>query len=131
MSAAELTGQTQVPAVFLRFIGVMEILGGLGLILPGMLRIRTELTSLAAAGPGHNHDRRRGCDHPDDGLCNGCTAVCNWRLHCLWLTGVGEWRRWARRTQRHAGRVCILDIEPFNVLTGAYPWAFGRSINDP
>lgn len=50
MSAAELTGQTPVPAVFLRFIGVMEILGGLGLILPGMLRIRTELTSLAAAG---------------------------------------------------------------------------------
>lgn len=50
MSAEELTGQTPVPAVFLRFIGVMEILGGLGLILPGMLRIRTELTSLAAAG---------------------------------------------------------------------------------
>lgn len=50
MSAAELTGQTPLPGVFLRFIGVMEILGGLGLLLPGMLRIRTELTSLAAAG---------------------------------------------------------------------------------
>jgi hypothetical protein len=50
MSAAELTGQTPIPAWFLRFIGVMEILGGLGLILPGMLRIYTALTSLAAAG---------------------------------------------------------------------------------
>ena len=49
MSAAELTGQSPLPAAFLRFIGVMEILGGLGLILPGMLRIRTELTALAAA----------------------------------------------------------------------------------
>src|SRR5438105_595945 len=50
MSAAELTGQTPLPAGFLRFIGVMEILGGLGLILPGMLRIRTALTPIAAAG---------------------------------------------------------------------------------
>lgn len=50
MSAAELTGQTTMPAAFLRFIGVMEILGGLGLILPGLLRIRTGLTSWAAAG---------------------------------------------------------------------------------
>ncbi len=50
MSAAELTGQTPIPAWFLRFIGVMEILGGLGLVLPGMLRIYTALTPLAAAG---------------------------------------------------------------------------------
>ncbi|MFL6351641.1 MAG: DoxX family protein [Bryobacteraceae bacterium] len=49
MSAAELTAQTPLPAAFIRFIGIMEILGGLGLVLPGMLRIRTELTSLAAA----------------------------------------------------------------------------------
>ena len=49
MSAAQLTAQTQIPAWFLRFIGVMEILGGLGLVLPGMLRIYTVLTALAAA----------------------------------------------------------------------------------
>jgi hypothetical protein len=35
---------------FLRFIGVAEVLGALGLILPGLLRIRQELTPLAAAG---------------------------------------------------------------------------------
>jgi hypothetical protein len=50
MSAAELTSQSPLPAAFLRFIGVMELLGGLGLVLPGMLRVRTTLTPLAAAG---------------------------------------------------------------------------------
>jgi len=50
MPAAQLTAQTPLPAAFLRFISVMEILGGLGLVLPGMLRIRTGLTPLAAVG---------------------------------------------------------------------------------
>jgi uncharacterized membrane protein YphA (DoxX/SURF4 family) len=40
----------QFPVLFLRFIGVCELAGGLGLILPGLLRIRTGLTPLAAAG---------------------------------------------------------------------------------
>ena len=38
------------PAAFIRFIGVCEVLGGLGLVLPLALKIRPELTSLAAAG---------------------------------------------------------------------------------
>jgi DoxX-like family len=38
------------PVVFVRFIGVCEVLGALGLILPGVLRIRTQLTPLAALG---------------------------------------------------------------------------------
>jgi uncharacterized membrane protein YphA (DoxX/SURF4 family) len=38
------------PGWFLRFIGVAEVLGALGLILPGLLRIRPGLTPLAAAG---------------------------------------------------------------------------------
>ena len=38
------------PGLFLRFIGVVEILGALGLILPGLTRIRPLLTPLAAAG---------------------------------------------------------------------------------
>src|SRR5688572_7708650 len=38
------------PELFLRFIGVAEVLGGLGLILPGLLHIRPGLTPLAAAG---------------------------------------------------------------------------------
>jgi len=35
---------------FLHFIGICEILGGLGLILPGLTHVRTALTPLAAAG---------------------------------------------------------------------------------
>lgn len=38
------------PVLFVRFIAVMELLGSLGLILPGVLRVREELTPLAAAG---------------------------------------------------------------------------------
>ena len=37
-------------AVFLKFIGVVETLGGLGLILPGTFRRQQYLTPLAAAG---------------------------------------------------------------------------------
>ncbi len=46
----ELTAQTPLPGLFVRFIGVAEVLGGLGLVLPGLLRIRPGLTPLAAAG---------------------------------------------------------------------------------
>ena len=46
----EMTKQLPMPGLFLRFIGVCEVLGALGLILPGLLRIRPGLTPLAAAG---------------------------------------------------------------------------------
>ena len=45
-----LKGPVPLPGPFLRFIGVCEVLGALGLILPGLLRIRPGLTPLAAAG---------------------------------------------------------------------------------
>ena len=38
------------PGLLVRFIGVCEVLGALGLILPGLLRIRPGLTPLAAVG---------------------------------------------------------------------------------
>jgi len=38
------------PGWFLKFIGVLEVLGGLGLILPGLTKIRQSLTPLAAMG---------------------------------------------------------------------------------
>ena len=38
------------PLAFLYFIGLCECLGALGLVLPGLTRIHTELTPLAAAG---------------------------------------------------------------------------------
>jgi DoxX-like family len=46
----QLTAQAPMPGAFLRFIGVCETLGALGLILPGLLRIRPGLTPLAAVG---------------------------------------------------------------------------------
>jgi uncharacterized membrane protein YphA (DoxX/SURF4 family) len=42
--------QIPLPWWFVRFIGVAEVLGALGLILPGLLRIKPWLTPLAAAG---------------------------------------------------------------------------------
>src|SRR5437899_1748018 len=42
----ELTAQLPLPGLFVRFIGLAETLGALGLILPGLLRIRPSLTPL-------------------------------------------------------------------------------------
>ena len=46
----KLTGPFPLPGWFIRFIGVCEVLGALGLILPGLFRIRRGLIPLAAAG---------------------------------------------------------------------------------
>jgi len=46
----QMVGPVALPGWFLRFLGVAEVLGALGLVLPGLLRIRSGLTSLAAAG---------------------------------------------------------------------------------
>jgi len=46
----KMAGPVAFPELFLRFIGLAEFLGGLGLILPAALRIRPGLTPLAAAG---------------------------------------------------------------------------------
>jgi hypothetical protein len=49
---AEMTKQIALPGWFLRFIGVAEVLGALGLILPWLVRITPVLTPLAASGVG-------------------------------------------------------------------------------
>jgi hypothetical protein len=45
-----LTGPVPLPGLFMRFLGIVEVLGAVGLILPWLLRIRPGLTPLAAAG---------------------------------------------------------------------------------
>jgi uncharacterized membrane protein YphA (DoxX/SURF4 family) len=46
----KLTGPVNLPGPLMRFIGLVEVLGALGLILPAALRIKPSLTPLAAAG---------------------------------------------------------------------------------
>lgn len=50
MKAMGPPNQVLPPAWFIHFIGVCEILGALGLVLPGLLRIKQHLTVLAAIG---------------------------------------------------------------------------------
>ena len=45
-----LLAQMPLPGLFIRFIATAEVAGALGLILPGLLRIRPMLTPLAALG---------------------------------------------------------------------------------
>ena len=45
-----LRAQSPLPGWFVRFLGVAEVLGAIGLVLPGLLSIRPGLTPLAAAG---------------------------------------------------------------------------------
>ena len=43
-------GPLQFPVLFLRFLGVCEVLGGLAMVLPGLTGIKPQLTRLAAWG---------------------------------------------------------------------------------
>ncbi|GAB3494331.1 DoxX family protein [Spirosoma knui] len=40
----------QVPAAFVKFTGLVDLLGGIGLILPSLVRIKPNLTPIAAIG---------------------------------------------------------------------------------
>jgi len=50
MSLATLQAMAPLPAAFLKVIGVLEVAGALGLVLPGALHVREGLTAYAAAG---------------------------------------------------------------------------------
>ncbi len=50
MPLDELARTASMNGMFLKFIGLCEVAGGLGLVLPGLFRVRTGLTPLAAAG---------------------------------------------------------------------------------
>ncbi|HEY0583949.1 MAG TPA: DoxX family protein [Chloroflexota bacterium] len=49
LSAEQLPMPIPLPDLFIKSIGVAEVLGALGLLLPGLLKIRPALTPLAAA----------------------------------------------------------------------------------
>jgi len=50
MSVEQMTKGSSLSGGFIHFIGVCEILGGIGLILPALLRIMPILTPIAASG---------------------------------------------------------------------------------
>ena len=50
MPVEQMTKQSSLPGSFFHFIGVVELLGGVGLIVPALLRIWPWLTPLAACG---------------------------------------------------------------------------------
>jgi hypothetical protein len=50
MSIVVLAQVSKLPGAFMRFIAVAELVGALGLVLPGLLRIKPGLTRLAASG---------------------------------------------------------------------------------
>jgi hypothetical protein len=50
MPIAALVQMTKLSGAFMRFIAVAELVGAVGLVLPGLVRVKQELTPLAAAG---------------------------------------------------------------------------------
>src|SRR5690242_1863730 len=50
MPVQVLTEQSHMSGLFLKFIGLCEVLGALGLVLPGVFHVQEELTPFAAAG---------------------------------------------------------------------------------
>jgi putative oxidoreductase len=52
MPVEEMTKGSSLPGSFFHFIGAMEVLGGIGLVLPCLLRISPYLTPMAACGLG-------------------------------------------------------------------------------
>ncbi|NIP81548.1 MAG: DoxX family membrane protein [Gemmatimonadetes bacterium] len=50
MPAAELAAETGLPGPLMQLVGLTEVAGGLGLLLPGAFRVRRELTPFAASG---------------------------------------------------------------------------------
>ena len=50
MTPEQMQGPLALPVLFIRFIGLCEVLGAFGLILPSLLRIQPWLTPLAATG---------------------------------------------------------------------------------
>lgn len=47
---ATLATFSPLPGAFLKFIGLCEVAGAVGLVLPGLLRVKTGLTPIAAGG---------------------------------------------------------------------------------
>jgi hypothetical protein len=102
MPMEAMTKGNSLPGPFFRFIGAAEILGALGLILPGLLRIGPILTPLAAAGLAVI---TVGATVVTLQMGQGATAVIPFIVACLSaFVAYGRWRIVPLRgTERHIG----------------------------
>jgi uncharacterized membrane protein YphA (DoxX/SURF4 family) len=95
--AEALAQQSGMDPTFLKFIGVCETLGALGLILPGAFRIRQGLTGLAAAGLVIIMIGATVLTAADQGVPG---ALVPFVAGCL--SSVIAWRRWPANTATQA-----------------------------
>ena len=102
MPAEALAQQSGMDPTFLKFIGVCETLGALGLILPGAFRIRQGLTGLAAAGLVIIMIGATVLTAAEQGLL---AALFPFVTGCL--AGVIAWRRWSANTQAQLSPVLV------------------------
>jgi hypothetical protein len=84
--------QIVLPSWFLRFIGVAEVLGAIGLILPRLLRILPRLTALAATGLVIIMIGATSLTFAADGL-----APALFPIVAGFLAGLVAYRRWTER----------------------------------
>ncbi len=66
-----LTAQMHMPGMLMKFIGVCEVAGALGLILPGLLGVGRVLTPCRRRGLADHHGGRRSADGGANGRCAG------------------------------------------------------------
>ena len=97
-----LAQQSGMDPSFLKFIGVCETLGALGLILPGAFRIRQGLTGLAAAGLVIIMIGATVLTAAEQGLL---AALFPFVTGCL--AGAIAWRRWPANTQAQLSPVLV------------------------
>lgn len=102
MPVEALTAGTKLPGAFMRVVGVLEVLGGLGLVLPGLLRTRVVLTPLAAAGLVLVMAGATGATMATLGGAGTLVPVAFGTL--LVLVAVGRWRFAHHETARVPGR---------------------------
>jgi hypothetical protein len=95
--AAMQQGPLTLPGALLRFVGVAEVCGAVGLVLPWALRIRPQLTPVAAAGLVIIMIGATTITAIGDGV-----AAALFPLIVGVLAAVVAWRRWAGAPTLHA-----------------------------
>jgi uncharacterized membrane protein YhaH (DUF805 family) len=98
---AALEQQAQMSGMFLRFIGICEFLGALGLILPGLTRTSHRAHAAGRVGSHDHHDRRDGRNYRDHWALP--MAIMPFVVGVFSaLVAIGRWSVAPLRTRAHA-----------------------------